>query len=66
MNATQFNALTETEQLELLWTRSTYLKEVSVDGYKTIYYTIEDFIVKVTYHPDTETISNIYAAEYTG
>ncbi len=65
MNATEFNALPENEQLELLWAKSTYLKDVSKEGHKIIYYALEDFIVQVTYHPDSESISTIKAVEYT-
>ncbi|RTL59887.1 MAG: hypothetical protein EKK37_03315 [Sphingobacteriales bacterium] len=66
MNFTEFNTLPESEQLELLWAKSTYLRDVSKENHRIIFYAIEDFVVQVTYHPDSETISEIIAVGLSG
>ncbi|MBI2729213.1 MAG: hypothetical protein HYX40_00400 [Sphingobacteriales bacterium] len=63
MNSMEFNLLSDAEKLEWLWDKSNLINEVPHENYRFINYRVEEFYVRVKYHPDTDTISDIEAMD---
>ena len=65
MTVLEFEQLTRTQQIEVLYEDGVYIGKRMVAGYRAVLYQVEGFYVEVVYKKYRSDISRISCSEYT-